>query len=40
MKTYIIDPRNGGFCTIEQWRKEPDPTRYGPIIKIEWEVEQ
>jgi hypothetical protein len=26
MITYIIDPRNGRLCTIEQWRKEPDPT--------------
>lgn len=26
MTIYIIDPRSGGFCTIERWRKEPDPT--------------
>lgn len=26
MTIYIIDPRNGHFCTIDQWRKEPDPT--------------
>ena len=26
MTIYIIDPRNGHLCTIEQWRKEPDPT--------------
>lgn len=40
MTIYIIDPRNGRLCTIEEWRKEPDPTRYGPIIKIEWEEVQ
>lgn len=26
MTIYIIDPRNGRLCTIEEWRKEPDPT--------------
>lgn len=26
MTIYIIDPRNGHLCTIEQWRQEPDPT--------------
>ena len=26
MTIYIIDPRNGHLCTIEEWRKEPDPT--------------
>lgn len=26
MTIYIIDPRNGHLCTIDQWRKEPDPT--------------
>lgn len=26
MITYIIDPRNGHLCTIEEWLKEPDPT--------------
>lgn len=26
MTIYIIDSRNGHLRTIEQWRKEPDPT--------------
>lgn len=26
MTIYIIDPRNGHLCTIEEWRKEPDTT--------------
>lgn len=26
MTTYIIDPRKGHLRTIEEWRKEPDPT--------------
>lgn len=26
MTIYIIDPRYGHLRTIEQWRKEPDPT--------------
>ena len=27
MKTYIVNPDNGQLVSIEDWRKESDPTR-------------
>lgn len=34
MKTYIINPDNGKKTTIEEWRKEADPTR-ATVLAIE-----